>query len=120
MSFPSVYEQLTDLRLRGEAAQGLVRAEVDGTGRLIDVVLDPRVMRRQSADLAEAVKTAVVSAQSAARERLEEMTAEAARRLPSPDRLAETLTEVQTTAEQRMGEYSAALQDLLRRTGGGA
>jgi DNA-binding protein YbaB len=119
VTIPSVYEQLTALRLRGEAAHGLVRAEVDGSGQLIDLTLDPRAMRMQSHELAEAVKTAIAAAQSAARERLQEVTAEAARRLPSQERLAATLAEVRSTAEHRLDEYSSAVDDIVRRTGGG-
>ncbi|MGI5485979.1 YbaB/EbfC family nucleoid-associated protein [Microtetraspora malaysiensis] len=57
----------------GEAAGGMIRAIVDGEGRIRDVRFDPRVMRQDSEGLAEAVVSAIRAAQEDAQGRTAEV-----------------------------------------------
>ncbi|HWS32879.1 MAG TPA: hypothetical protein VN408_09065 [Actinoplanes sp.] len=87
----------------GEGADGLVRIELDGAGRLWDVVLDPRTTELTVDELRTALFDAIVAAQSA---------------LPVPadaaTRAAEA-TEATETAERRFAEITGALHDIVRR-----
>ncbi|WP_067172433.1 YbaB/EbfC family nucleoid-associated protein [Microtetraspora niveoalba] len=65
--------RLGEVTGEGEAAGGMIRAIVDGEGRIRDVRFDPRVMRQDSEGLAEAVVSAVRAAQEDARERTAEV-----------------------------------------------
>ncbi|GLW96150.1 hypothetical protein Misp02_02370 [Microtetraspora sp. NBRC 16547] len=59
--------RLGEVTGEGETAGGMVRAAVDGEGRIQDLRFDPRVMRQDSESLAEAVVDAVRAAQEDAR-----------------------------------------------------
>ncbi len=48
-----------ELRVVGESDDGLVRATVDGAGRVVDLSIDPRGMRQDSAGLAQSVLAAI-------------------------------------------------------------
>ncbi|WP_433222835.1 YbaB/EbfC family nucleoid-associated protein [Microtetraspora malaysiensis] len=61
--------RLGEVTGEGEAAGGMIRAIVDGEGRIMDVRFDPRVMRQDSEGLAEAVVSAVRAAQEDAQGR---------------------------------------------------
>jgi len=50
-------------RFYGANASGLARAVVNETGRLIDLEIDPELLRRPAALVAEAVLSAVLGAQ---------------------------------------------------------
>jgi DNA-binding protein YbaB len=83
----------------GEGAGGLVRIELDGAGRLWDVVLDPQVTELTADELRTALFDAVTGAQGA---------------MPPPAFDA-AVADVNTTAERRFAEISEALHDLSRR-----
>ncbi|WP_248961036.1 YbaB/EbfC family nucleoid-associated protein [Sphaerisporangium perillae] len=68
-----VFGDLRDVTGEGTAAGGLVRAVVDGGGRIGEVTLDPRVMRLDSRSIAEAVTEAVRAAQQDAQRKNEEL-----------------------------------------------
>jgi DNA-binding protein YbaB len=53
-------------RFRGANASGLVRAVVNETGRLLDLEIDPELLRRPATLVAEAVLSAVLNAQDQA------------------------------------------------------
>ena len=53
-------------RFRGANASGLARAVVNETGRLIDLEIDPELLRRPAVLVAEAVLSAVLNAQDQA------------------------------------------------------
>ncbi|REE96568.1 YbaB/EbfC family nucleoid-associated protein [Thermomonospora umbrina] len=57
----------------GEAAEGLVRATVDGAGALRSVDLNPRVMRMGSEELGRAITVAVTAAQADAQRKTTEL-----------------------------------------------
>ncbi|HUR08260.1 MAG TPA: YbaB/EbfC family nucleoid-associated protein [Nonomuraea sp.] len=64
-------DQITEVRGRGEAADGRVVAETSSTGELVGLTIDPRAMRLGSGELAAAVLEA---SGAAARNAAEEMT----------------------------------------------
>ncbi|MEU4224955.1 YbaB/EbfC family nucleoid-associated protein [Nonomuraea sp. NPDC026600] len=64
-------DQITEVRGRGEAADGRVVAETSSTGELVGLTIDPRAMRLGSDELAAAVLEA---AGAAARNTAEGMT----------------------------------------------
>ncbi|MFI5841167.1 YbaB/EbfC family nucleoid-associated protein [Catenuloplanes sp. NPDC051500] len=105
-----VLGRLGELRAGGSAANGLVRAEVDGVGRVVDVHLDARAMRLASQELAEAVVAALREAQAAARERGAEMVA-------MPDREEQLAASVRAVeqVDRRMHEIVSILDEVARR-----
>ncbi|MFC4067106.1 hypothetical protein [Actinoplanes subglobosus] len=83
----------------GEGADGLVRIELDGAGRLWDVVLAPQVTELTVDELRTALFDAITGAQAA-----------------MPATAFDTaVADVNTTAERRFAEISEALHDLSRR-----
>lgn len=84
----------------GEGADGLVRIELDGDGRLWDVVLDPQITELSADELRTALFDAITTAQDA---------------LPSQDAFEDAVADVNTAAERRFAEISEALHDLSRR-----
>ncbi|MEV4083473.1 YbaB/EbfC family nucleoid-associated protein [Nonomuraea fuscirosea] len=76
---PAHVEQLKDeldvVVGRGEAADGQVRVTAGASGRLIDVVLAPRVMGMDSRKLAEAVLRAAQEAQDEVAGKVDEIMA---------------------------------------------
>ncbi|GIE34195.1 hypothetical protein Ait01nite_072400 [Actinoplanes italicus] len=86
----------------GEGAGGLVRIELDGAGRLWDVVLDPQVTELTVDELRTALFDAVTEAQDGMR-------------MPEPPSFEDAVADVNTAAERRFAEISEALHDLSRR-----
>ncbi|MEU4618455.1 hypothetical protein AB0G04_00555 [Actinoplanes sp. NPDC023801] len=84
----------------GEGADGLVRIELDGAGRLWDVVLDPRVTDLNADELRTALFDAITEAQDG---------------MPAPPSYEDTVADVSTAAERRFAEISGVLHDLARR-----
>ncbi|GGP98247.1 YbaB/EbfC family nucleoid-associated protein [Streptosporangium pseudovulgare] len=66
-------EELGEITGTGEAAGGLVRAVTGPSGRLLDIVFDPRVMRLDSHELAREVGDAVRRAQEDGERRAREL-----------------------------------------------
>jgi len=66
-------ERITEVRGRGEAAQGRVVAEASANGALTGLRIDPRAMRLGSDELAEAVLQAAAGAVRNAGEQLNEL-----------------------------------------------
>ncbi|MDI6104999.1 hypothetical protein QLQ12_41085 [Actinoplanes sp. NEAU-A12] len=89
----------------GEDADGLVRIELDGDGRLWDVVLDPQITSLS----ADALRTALFDAITAAQDDLPAASADAG------DSFETAVADVNTRAERRFAEISEALHDLSRR-----
>jgi hypothetical protein len=90
---------------------GPVRAVVDGTGRLVGLSLDTRLLHQSRDAVAEAVIAAVTHAQDAA----------AAHRAPERDagegiqqRLAVALDDATWEAERRLSELRVLVSDLAR------
>ncbi|HEX2314105.1 MAG TPA: YbaB/EbfC family nucleoid-associated protein [Thermomonospora sp.] len=80
-------EALTEVVGEGEAADGLVRAVVDGGGALRSVDLNPRAMRMGSEELGRAVTVAVTAAQADAQRRVQELLTAAMGEHEAPTRL---------------------------------
>jgi DNA-binding protein YbaB len=114
----SVLGRLTAMRGDGTAADGLVRAGVDGTGDLVELVIEPRAMRLASSDLAREIRAAVSAARAEVAARLAESAA-AAPAVAGPDvaALQQLLVEVDATARQRMDEFTRFAGELSARLG---
>jgi DNA-binding protein YbaB len=84
----------------GEGADGLVRIELDGAGRLWDVVLDPQVTELTADELRTALFDAITEAQDG---------------MPAPPSFEDAVADVSTAAERRFAEISEALHDISRR-----
>lgn len=82
----------------GEGADGLVRIELDGEGRLWDVVLDPQVTELTVDELRTALFDAITEAQAG-----------------SDSGFEDAVSEATGAAERRFAEISAALHDISRR-----
>ncbi|MGW4638663.1 YbaB/EbfC family nucleoid-associated protein [Sphaerisporangium sp. NPDC004334] len=72
-----VVGELRAVKGEGTAAGGLAGAVVDGGGQIVEVTLDPRIMRLDSASIAQAVTEAVRDAQADAQRRNAELLREA-------------------------------------------
>jgi DNA-binding YbaB/EbfC family protein len=71
-------ERLRSLRLEGKAGGGQVRAVVSGLGELLEVHLDPQLLKPEERETLQdlivvAVREAMGKAEEAQRERLQEM-----------------------------------------------
>jgi DNA-binding protein YbaB len=100
----------------GEAANGLVRLKVDGTGDITDLVIEPKAMRLASEDLAAALREAFGQARAAVQEQLAASPPQAA---GSPeaagDNMRATLDEISSGAERTLAELTATVDGLSRR-----
>jgi hypothetical protein len=98
-------------RFRGANASGLARAVVNESGRLIDLEIDPELLRRPAALVAEAVLSAVLSAQDQAGQREDSRD-----QVPAIDieRVQADFEEANREAERRLAEFAALVQDLSR------
>jgi DNA-binding protein YbaB len=112
-SFP---ERPDDVRFSAAAADGQARAVVDGTGRLIEVNLDARLLRRTALAVGEAVLAAVTQAQETARVRAAEQLADVSTAFDPPG-LAADLDAADLEAERRLSELRVIVADLVRHTG---
>jgi DNA-binding protein YbaB len=111
---PPVVQQLKDVRGEGSARDGLVWAQVDGTGQLADIVFDPEALDLAPAELAVAVKAAISQAQTAVQPQVAQVLTDTAAVTADQDQLAAMLSQVGLDAERRMNEFSTAVYDLLR------
>lgn len=112
MDVESWQARLADARISGTEPDGLARAVVDGAGWLVDLRLDPSLMRRSAGAVARAVLTAVAKAQEAARAQSTEQFAgvqEALSRQATADAEA-----YRHEAERRLEELSTLVSDLMR------
>jgi DNA-binding protein YbaB len=109
-------ERLGAIRGSGAAAGGLVRAVVDGAGRLVDLVLAPEALLWPAGELAEEIVTAAGRAHDAAGEQLAAAAEQAgAAQVPGPvARLATELADATREADQRFDELATLAQDMLR------
>jgi DNA-binding protein YbaB len=112
-----VLQRLAASRGQGSAADGLVSAGVDGTGEIVELVIEPRAMRMASSDLAEAVRTAIAAARA-------DVTAQLAVAAPqsTPDTgvaaLHRLLRDVDASARQQMQQFARFADELTARLGG--
>jgi DNA-binding protein YbaB len=98
------YDEYADhIASAGEGADGLVRIELDGAGRLWDVVLDPRVTELTADELRTALFDAITEAQDG-------MPAQ-----PSFASFENAVADIDSAAERRLAGISEALHDLSRR-----
>jgi DNA-binding protein YbaB len=113
-----VQDALADITGEGEAADGLIRAVVDGSGGIREVALNPRAMRLDSATLAEALTRAVREAQSDAKSKTAQLLGGAGADLdldlepPDQDQLRETLQGIEDSFSQKI---DARTDEILRR-----
>ncbi|MER7458133.1 YbaB/EbfC family nucleoid-associated protein [Micromonospora sp. NPDC126480] len=105
--------RFTGTRATAEAADGLVRLVVDGTGDLLELDLDPRAMRLPAVDLAAAIRAAFATARAEVQAALQEQLAAAPPALP--DGLGPLLDEVGTGAQRRLDDLTATAQQLADR-----
>jgi DNA-binding protein YbaB len=102
----------------GEAADGLVRAEVDRTGNLLRLTIDSKAMRLAAVEIAEAGTAAVKQAQAAARAAFEQSLGGASADGPTVQQLKDTMGQVAATADRQFTEISTLLGALTRRADG--
>jgi DNA-binding protein YbaB len=111
---PAGLSRLLQVTATGESAGGLVRAEVDGTGDLVQLLIDPRAMRLPAADLADEVRRAFQAARAGIREQLDEAIREAG---PVAAGVDPELAQVAADAQQRLNELTSMTRDLADRLG---
>jgi DNA-binding protein YbaB len=106
-SMPAALDRFAAVRGSGEAAGGLVRVELDGTGDLVDLVIEPKAMRLPSVDLAAAVRAAFGSARASVQESLAEAVSGEGAAPPDP-----SLARIGQDAERRLNELTSLAQEL--------
>jgi len=98
-------------RFRGTNASGLARAVVNETGRLIDLEIDPELLRRPAALVAEAVLSAVLDAQDkAAHDPVQASDVSEV----DLERLQAMLDEANLEVDRKMAHFAALVQDVSR------
>lgn len=98
-----------------QAAGGLVHVEVDGTGDLLALDLDPRAMRLPAVDLSDAIREAFRAARAQVQAQLEEQLAAQPPALPQG--LGPLLNDLGFTAQRRLDDMAAAAQQIADRLG---
>jgi DNA-binding protein YbaB len=113
-----VQDALGEVTGEGEAADGMVRAVVTGTGGIQQVTLEPRAMRLDSQSLAENVTLAVRAAQTDAQSKTTQLLGSAlggvdlAEDALDQDKVREQLQSVQDSFGRKIDERS---EEFLRR-----
>lgn len=113
MTAPDLPERLAAARNEASSPDGAVTAVVDGSGRLVELRLDPKAMRLAAERLAATITETVQAAQDSARTGLAELIAPAR---PTGDLagLAHFAASLQSTAAGQLEEITAALDRLTR------
>ncbi|HZM84592.1 MAG TPA: YbaB/EbfC family nucleoid-associated protein [Candidatus Limnocylindrales bacterium] len=104
-------------RFAGANASGLARAVVNETGRLIDLEIEPELLRRPAALVAEAVMSAVLDAQEkaaavgpgAAGDRAGDRASKV-----ELSRIQAMLDEANLEVDRKMAQFATLVQDLSR------
>ncbi|SBT51330.1 YbaB/EbfC family nucleoid-associated protein [Micromonospora narathiwatensis] len=107
--------RFTSVRGAAYAADGLVHVEVDGTGDLLALDLDPRAMRLPSADLSAAIRAAFGDARAQVQAQLQEQLAAQPPTLPQG--LGPLLNDLGFNAQRRLDDMAAAAQQVADRLG---
>jgi DNA-binding protein YbaB len=108
-------DDLAARRRRASSDDGLIEVTVDGTGLVVDIALEPKAMRLASTDLADALAATVRNAQQQARAEATAALTEASQALPDAAQLAQTAAQLNDLARNRLGAFSAVLDELVRR-----
>jgi DNA-binding protein YbaB len=113
MTAPDLPERLAAARQEASSPDETVTAVVDGTGRLVELRLDPKAMRLAAERLATTITATVQAAQDSARTALGDLVAPTR---PPADLagLADLANTLQSTAAGRLEEITAALDRLTR------
>jgi DNA-binding protein YbaB len=112
---PRAIGRLAEVRGTGEAAGGLIRVSVDGTGDIIELAIEPRAMRLGSQDIAEAVRAAFRAARSAAQARIVGSSADATEAVADLGAVGTELVRLGTAAERRLADFAAVADQVSRR-----
>ncbi|MFG2057728.1 YbaB/EbfC family nucleoid-associated protein [Micromonospora sp. NPDC048930] len=113
--------RFTAVRGVADAADGLVHVEIDGTGELLALDLDPRAMRLPAVDLSAAIRQAFRDARAQVQGQLQEQLGGQPPALP--EGLGSLLNDLGFSAQRRLDDMAAAAQqiaDRLDRMGGAA
>ncbi|MEU7740815.1 YbaB/EbfC family nucleoid-associated protein [Nonomuraea sp. NPDC049158] len=110
---PDFLDRFAALRETGVAANGLVKAEVDGTSDLVGLVIDPRAMRLSSYELAAAIRVAFSQARAAAQERAAAAIPDALKQ-ETPE-LNALLQDIKADAHGNMNEILSVANELTMR-----
>lgn len=118
MTVSDLPELLTNARHRAENDDSTVAAVVDGSGQVIEVLVEPKAMRLDSERLGAAITDTVRAAQQTAREALPDAVGASTVATPDTESLARLATELGTGAQQRLADISSTLDRLLARDTG--
>ncbi|MGK5550470.1 YbaB/EbfC family nucleoid-associated protein [Actinomadura kijaniata] len=108
-----VAESLTTLTGVGYAADQRIRATVKDGGVLSDLALDPRVMRMDSAGLAESIVEAVQAASADLQRQIEERMAEVTGQ--SPFALFQDLSQAQAKFDELRDGFQKSIEEIMGR-----
>jgi DNA-binding protein YbaB len=109
---PAVLSRFAEARGSGTAAGGLVQVTVDGTGDLVDLVIESQAMRMAAFELSDAIveafKVARVEAQQALAESVQ---------VPDMSAAGPLLAGIGQDAQRRLDELTSIAQQLADRIG---
>ena len=115
----SVLARLAAVRGEGAADGGRVRVVLDGSGDLLDLVIDPQSMRGSSAELAAAVRAAFGQARADVARQVQDEAARRAFEAPLSPTAVRGLEDVALSAHRKLAEMTALVTDLAGRLGHG-
>jgi len=120
----TVREKMADLEGKGESADGRVRVTCTSQDPVAEIYIDPRAMRMGSQELAEAIREAARRARAHLNEQVEELTAQEfgdtvnpLGMLRDPERLKESLAEMQNMFQKASSDTQRMLDQLQRQLG---
>jgi DNA-binding protein YbaB len=112
---PDAIGRLAAVRGTGEAANGLVRVVVDGTGDIVELHIEPRAMRLASQDVSASVREAFRRARAAAQDGLQEAMGEPD--LAALGEVGARLSQLGSDAQRRLDDFALVAEQLSRRLG---
>jgi len=112
---PEAIGRLGAVRGTGEAAGGLIRVTVDGTGDIIELDIEPRAIRLGSEDIAAAVREAFRAARSVAGQRAADAATEAADAVAELGAVGPELVRLGAEAERRLADFATVADQVSRR-----
>jgi len=109
---PAALSRFAETRGTGTAAGGLVQVTIDGTGDLVDLVIESSAMRMAAFELSHAIVEAFRAARADAQAKLAENI-----EVPNFDAAGPLLADIGRDAQRRLDELTSIAQQLADRIG---
>jgi len=107
-------EQLNETRGKGTSNDGQITVVLDGTSNLIDLTLDPKVMRLPSEDIAAGIKQAFSNAREAVQAETSKVSLAT---MPLDADSMSRLTQVSEESSKRLSDLAGIAQSIADKLG---